>query len=575
MHERSDVHQHQQHQRRQATMEPMVIEVQIRRPQHDTPLYTWDAQHSCLRLTAIYHAETGVPATLAVLHVSERLELPVLLLTPFGIPPGTVVQAYVLGALWLNRHTAPSSEEAMPASGRVFIASVQDETAPAQPHSLTLLPPAQIEALQTYVRTQPQYGSFQTDGIVEVGDADTAARLLRETRFLLKRQQRTQPAKTAWFGHEGGEQPVAWRAIEGLSETMRLRVQHDAALAHDTLAPHAQAVYLIRFVPQRFQHALTRLLLDDERLLVFMERPLLRHRTGWLRTQTWRANEGLLLVTDRHILWLRDFLAPGNAFLEGGYIAHMAPLERLQAAVVLPPGKTSAGFAGRLEEEASPYQRLVMQIACATGEEFFVVDFPTAAEANQALKHITGLLHSFVPFVNGEADRRLRRVPHVDPWIPQGAEAEKLAGLGGIVAAPIAQRLEGELMEFQQASHEEVLVSVVIPALEDYKSPARLIALTRTALLVIEDRQGKNRSASRITEHPMQVHRYDLTTISSAQLRYSLLGSSLSIFVPQSQRQTQKITFPFHSPAIAWFLPLFTRLRLLLSGPFSINDRQS
>ena len=66
----------------------------------------------------------------------------------------------------------------------------------------------------------------------------------------------------------------------------------------------------------------------------------------------------------------------------------------------------------------------------------------------------------------------------------------------------------------------------------------------------------------------MQVQRYELATISSAQLRYSLVGSSLSLFVPQLDGQTHQQVIPFHSPAIAWFLPLFTRLRVALSGPY-------
>ncbi|HCJ34022.1 MAG TPA: hypothetical protein DHV65_06945 [Ktedonobacter sp.] len=74
-----------------------------------------------------------------------------------------------------------------------------------------------------------------------------------------------------------------------------------------------------------------------------------------------------------------------------------------------------------------------------------------------------------------------------------------------------------------------------------------------------------------IRDRHQRVHRYDLTTISSAQLRQSLLGSSLSIFVPQPDGHTQQHVFPFHSPAIAWFLPLFTRLRVLLSAPYRVN----
>jgi len=56
-----------------------------------------------------------------------------------------------------------------------------------------------------------------------------------------------------------------------------------------------------------------------------------------------------------------------------------------------------------------------------------------------------------------------------------------------------------------------------------------------------------------------------------AQLRYSLLGSSLSLFLPRANEKTEQVVLPFHSPAIAWFRPLFTRLRVALSGPL---DRQ-
>src|SRR6266516_1590170 len=159
---------------------------------------------------------------------------------------------------------------------------------------------------------------------------------------------------------EKGDPQQLHYLLEFQSEALRLQMQKDAFLQNGTTAAYAQAEHLIRFVPQRFQHALADLLLDDERLLVFVERPLLRHRTGWLGTQTWRSNEGLFLVTDRQVLWLRDFLAPGSSFLPGGYIAHMAPLERLQGIALLPPGKVSGELAGHLEPQDSPYQRLVM-----------------------------------------------------------------------------------------------------------------------------------------------------------------------------------------------------------------------
>ena len=151
----------------------------------------------------------------------------------------------------------------------------------------------------------------------------------------------------------------------------------------------------------------------------------------------------------------------------------------------------------------------------------------------------------------------------------KSAEAERLAGLGGFIPPAIAERLEHRLSSEVRASGEELLVSASVPALEDYKSPARLVALTRSAVLVVEDTKGKFGSRTGAEGNQTEkVYRYDLATISSAQLRQSLLGSSLSIFVPQPEGHVQRHVFPFHSPAIAWFLPLFTRLRLLLSTPY-------
>ncbi|HZU03333.1 MAG TPA: hypothetical protein VFA10_26945, partial [Ktedonobacteraceae bacterium] len=92
--------------------------------------------------------------------------------------------------------------------------------------------------------------------------------------------------------------------------------------------------------------------------------------------------------------------------------------------------------------------------------------------------------------------------------------------------------------------------------------------LTRQAILLLEERNDKQRHAIRAQGDSIrQEQRYKLATISSAQLRYSLLGSGLSLFVPQPNGQTHQLVIPFHSPAIAWFLPLFTRLRVVLSGP--------
>jgi hypothetical protein len=72
---------------------------------------------------------------------------------------------------------------------------------------------------------------------------------------------------------------------------------------------------------------------------------------------------------------------------------------------------------------------------------------------------------------------------------------------------------------------------------------------------------------------PLRVQHYKLAQISSVQLSYSLLGSDLRLYVPQPDGTTRERLIPFHSPAAAWFLPLFTRLRLLLRAPLSQTQR--
>jgi hypothetical protein len=562
------------HERKPGRMEAlpsMLIDVQIQQPRGDCPNYAWEHERGAMRLTGVHHAQSGLPADLAVFQLEGQLDLPILVLTSYSSPPGTLVQARILGALG-SPPEASVGEGARSSDGWVFVAAAEVEASLSAIQSLEMLPPAHIAALQAYVQTTWQKEPEQRPSGVACRDAEAAARMIRQTRLQLKREQRAQSRSKGWLKREEEEKPVTWRAIEGLSEVLRAQLLKDASLWEDANAPYAQAEHLIRFVPQRFQNALADLLLDDERLLAFVERPLLRHRTGWLGMQTWRSNEGLFVMTDRQVLWLRDFLAPGSNFLPGGYIAHMASLERLQGSALLASGEAPSEFADRIEPQDSPYQRLVMEVESRTGSELFVVEFPAKAEIEKALARVTSILRAFLPSPNGSDDRRVRRLPFVEAWVPRGAEAEELALLGGTVPPAIAEQLESRLSHLLHTTGEELLAEATVPALEDYKSPARLVALTRRALLVLEDARGTPRSSSGGRASQTDgVHHYDLAAISSAQLRQSLLGSSLSIFVPQPDGHTQQHVFPFHSPAIVRFLPLFTRLRLLLSTQYRVS----
>src|SRR5579859_4925615 len=105
--------------RRSATP-AMVIEVQVRQPRSDCPIYTWDRERECMRVTDMYHAKPGLPADLASFYIEGQLEFPLLLLTTSSFPPRTLVQARVLGALC--HPSLHNKERALPADGWMFVA---------------------------------------------------------------------------------------------------------------------------------------------------------------------------------------------------------------------------------------------------------------------------------------------------------------------------------------------------------------------------------------------------------------------------------------------------------------------
>jgi hypothetical protein len=204
------------------------------------------------------------------------------------------------------------------------------------------------------------------------------------------------------------------------------------------------------------------------------------------------------------------------------------------------------------------------------------VEFPSGADTEQALSRLLPMLHAFLPRLEGQEERHVRRLPLVEAWNLSRTEAERLTGLGGMVPAESKQRLQQRLAEQCQETGEEVLVSALVPALETYHSPTRLVALTRQAVLLFDEVEERSRGWLQ-TPRKKHLHtqRYDLSQVSSVQISYSLLSASLRLFVPQQQGIARQYVIPFQTPAIAWFLPLFTRLRLLLNAPYSSCEPSS
>jgi hypothetical protein len=116
----------------------MMIEVQIRQPHRDCPVYTWDRERECLRVTAIYHAEPGLPADLASIQLEGKMEVPVLLLSTSSFPPGTFAQARLLGALSLT--PAEEQEQLYPSDDWLFVAAASVDSSLSSYQSLEMLP---------------------------------------------------------------------------------------------------------------------------------------------------------------------------------------------------------------------------------------------------------------------------------------------------------------------------------------------------------------------------------------------------------------------------------------------------
>ena len=552
------------------------LEVRIQQTRQACWLYTWDREQGRLRLSGRQPGQDDLPADLAVLRLENQAEIPAYVLTPHSLMPDALVPVRVLGAL---QAPLPPAQEAnpFPCAGWMLLTIPDLPDVPSLYERLEQLAPAVWTALRRHVCAHLLSTPTGPDEL-QVRPAEEVARVLRAGRLWLRRARR-QAAPGTRPARRGVEKPVvAWRAVEDLSAEQRAQIAQARTLAE--LAPLLQAEHLIRFVPARFQHALQQLLLDDERVLAFLERPLLRHRSGWLGRQQYRANAGLFLLTDRQALWLRDFFSPGAAAFPEGYIAHSLPLERLTSVQVLPAG-TPPSEAGEASPQRSlPYLQLCLRTEGSDGQEALHIAFPDDEISTKALARLVGLLQAFLPRATPDStgcqdDRRVRRLPVVEAWMPRGTEARRLQNLGGALPAQMKQALEHRLTETLHASGEELLASVVVPALEQSRSPARLVALTRAALLVLETPGERTRGHTTLAKDiAIHLRRYALAEISSAQLSYSLLGSELRLFVPRPDNEAQQVIVPFQSPALAWFLPLFTRLRLALSVPVPLAQQR-
>jgi inorganic pyrophosphatase len=572
-----------------STTRLLTLEVIVERPGASYNLYQYDRERRALRLERVLQVEPTRPADLAryplerpqsalerigapirndhTAGADEAPAVPVLLLSTLAVAPGTWVSARLIGAV-----RAVSHQDDLLMGGWTLLAVPAADASQEQ-----LTTSAQIEAdrrgyLAAFVAEQERLddgAALETAREpVEWLEAPEAARLVRQARASWKQIQRQQEQHAASHGPrehlrfgKGQEEPVqrvAWRAIEGVT-LQQIREQG--------LGAYAEAEHLLRFVPQRFQQYLEELLLDDERVLCFIERPRLRLSRGLLGLGARYLHEGLLLCTDRQVLWLRDVAAPDATLVPWGYVARSCPVERLAGVSLVPGGQANSA----LGLAASPWVRLVIQSAAVQGTASLVMEFPTTALP--ALQQAVVLLERFLPLPRGSlqavADRRVRRLPEVSVWQPHADEQEWLRQLGGIVPAEARGHLEAAL---KRALHpgEQVLAQAMAPALSDYPGGPRLLALTRERLLFGQTADVPRRKRDD-AKTPTTMQSVPLERIAAVQFSRSLFGCLFEVLVPEPDGQLAQPFVPFNSPGVVPFRAIYTRTRLLLAGPLLGN----
>jgi inorganic pyrophosphatase len=565
----------------------LLLEVIVEQPGATSNLYRHDRERGAILLEGILRVETPRHADLARYPLErqqsalERIaqperntsadrpetipSLPVLLLSTVAVAPGTWVSARLIGAM----RSSFTKDEPL-TQGWLLLGVPAVDASQEQIVTIAQLAAERRAHLAAFVAKQEQLGedmaSESVGETIEWLEAPEAARLVRQARATWRQTERQRQAQTASahgprehlrLGKRQAEPtvPVAWRAIEGVS-LQQIR-EHG-------LGAYAEAEHLLRFVPQRFQQYLSELLLDDERVLCFIERPRLRKSRGLLGLGARYLNEGLLLCTDRQVLWLRDVAAPDATLVPWGYVARSCPVERLAGTHLVPGGQAYE----KLDLAASPWVRLVIQSEASQGMVSLVIEFPETALP--ALQQATALLERFLPFPNGSlqalSDHRVRRLPEVSVWQPRADEQEWLLQLGGIVPAEAREYLEAALKHTLHPG-EQVLAQALAPALSDAPGGPRLLALTSKRLLFGQTAEPSRRKRAG-AESPTTMQSVPLERVAAVQLRRSLLGCVFEIVVPEAEGGVMQPYVPFNSPAIVPFRAVYTRTRVLLAAPF-------
>ena len=289
-------------------------------------------------------------------------------------------------------------------------------------------------------RPLPPLAVLRTVGRIPEGawlDAAVAERLAREARQ--RHRVRSQQGRVV-----GGR---AWQAATTDPGERRFTT------------PHSRSEYRLNRLPPRFVRGLEGLLDDDERIIYAIERPpdsIPAGPLGFVRRGAERR-AGLLLLTDRQLIWMVDHVPPDRYLMDWGVDGRLVAIEALSGV------------------RLSGHDTVRLHAVTAGGESIF----PLPAELRAEAEVMRDLLARFVPPPGGSSCVR-RYEPAVAEFDPRPAEL-----FGQLDEA----RRHVEIVRDVLAP-EELVASFYAPRREVVRHPT-ILGISRTRVALLEE--GRSR----------------------------------------------------------------------------------
>lgn len=369
------------------------------------------------------------------------------------------------------------------------------------------------------------------DGRRDVGDLTDAERQTIEALHPGTRL-RWQPASAAIACVRTARERAAWARAEAAKGHFFGRSwQADRLVGSGRVSDvHTPAERNLRALPFRFQRYVADCLFPDERILLFVTRPpMAAAASGLSFLRLRRLPEGLLIVTDRQVLWMVDALPPDATMVHWGYIAQVGALERLSAVAV---------------DHREGHLCLTVTLTARYGSEAVEIAFPN--DRRSLVIDAVKLLERFIPHPPTRAVQRIYRITP-DTLLSDASERSDESDTD-----PGRERLRA--IVFEALAKDEVTAAMAyVPA--GHRRPfARLVMATNHRVIVVEDRPAT------------PVATYRITDLTSVTLRNALVGCSCE-FASASSGAIERISIPFDYPQRDAVLEVFSAVRQVLGQP--------